>query len=97
MRVLLPLLASVLAASVHAQGTAPSRGQLLYETHCISCHSTQMHWRDQRLARDWGTLKFQVRRFQDISGLGWNDDDVDAVARYLNDTIYRYPESQARR
>jgi len=96
MRVFL-LLAFLVSAGVHAQGAAPSRGQLLYETHCVECHTTQMHWREQRLARDWGTLKFQVRRFQGIAGLAWNDADVDAVAHYLNDTIYRFPESQARR
>ena len=98
MRTLLAILSLVLAASVHAQDTPrDTRGQLLYETHCIACHTTQMHWREQRLARDWGTLKFQVRRFQGIAMLGWSDEDVDAVAHYLNDTIYRFPESQARR
>lgn len=90
-------LALVLAAPAHAQGAAPSRGQLLYGNHCVECHTTQMHWRDQRLARDWGTLKAQVRRFQGIAGLNWSEDDVDAVTRYLNETIYRFPEAQARR
>lgn len=93
------LLAAVFlsCAAAQAQTAPPTRGQLLYETHCIECHTTQMHWRDQRLARDWGTLKVQVRRFQDIAGLGWSDEDVTAVTRYLNDTIYRFPDAQAKR
>jgi mono/diheme cytochrome c family protein len=97
MRVLAPVLALLLATSAHAQDAGASRGQLLYGTHCIQCHTTQMHWREQRLARDWGTLKAQVQRFQGIAGLDWSDSDVNAVAHYLNDTIYRFPESQARR
>jgi len=97
MRSVLPVLAFVLAAAAHAQDAGASRGQLLYGNHCVECHTTQVHWRDQRLARDWGTLKVQVRRFQGIAGLNWSDDDVDAVARYLNDTIYRFPQTQARR
>jgi mono/diheme cytochrome c family protein len=97
MRVLAPVLALFLATSAHAQDAGASRGQLLYGTHCIQCHTTQMHWREQRLARDWGTLKAQVQRFQGIAGLDWSDSDVNAVAHYLNDTIYRFPESQARR
>jgi hypothetical protein len=28
--------------------------------------------------------------------LGWNDDDVDAVARYLNDSIYKFPRTDGR-
>lgn len=32
------------------------RGELLYNTHCVACHSTKMHWRDQRLATDWKSL-----------------------------------------
>jgi mono/diheme cytochrome c family protein len=90
-------LAVLAPAHAHAQTAAPSRGALLYNTHCIECHSTQMHWREQRLARDWHSLKAQVRRFQGVAGLAWNEEDIDAVARHLNDTIYRYPETQARR
>ncbi|WP_236589641.1 c-type cytochrome [Ramlibacter aurantiacus] len=69
----------------------PSRGELLYDNHCIECHSTQMHWRDQRLATDWSSLKAQVRRWQATAHLGWSEEDIDAVTRHLNETIYRYP------
>lgn len=69
---------------------SPSRGRLLYETHCIACHNSQMHWRDQRLARDWDGLVAQVRGWQARASLGWNDDDVLEVARHLNDIVYRF-------
>lgn len=98
MRPLLVFLLSLAAAGAHAQGTAaPGRGQLLYSTHCVECHTTQMHWREQRLARDWNTLREQVRRFQGVARLAWTEDDIDAVARHLNDTIYRFPRTQAAR
>ena len=41
-------------------------------------------------------LKSELR-FQGIAALNWSDEDIDAVTHYLNDTIYRFPESQARR
>jgi mono/diheme cytochrome c family protein len=91
------LLVLAVLTPVHAQAPAPSRGELLYNTHCIACHSTQMHWREQRLARDWPSLKAQVRRFQGVAGLAWSDEDIAAVTRHLNDTIYRFPETQAQR
>ena len=86
---------SVLAVSsafAHSQGTpAQTRGGLLYNTHCISCHTTQMHWRNDKRAYDWGSLNFQVRRWQNNAGSQWGDADITDVSRYLNDTIYRYP------
>lgn len=98
MRLLLStLFALAVLAPAHAQTPPSSRGQLLYDNHCVECHTTQMHWRQQRLARDWESLKGQVRRFQGLAGLAWSDEDIEAVARHLNDTIYRFPEPQARR
>ena len=85
------------AAGACAQTAAAGRGQLLYETHCIECHTTQMHWRDRRVAHDFDSLKKEVRRWQSQIGLAWSEDDVAAVAQHLNTTIYRFPEPQARR
>ena len=95
----LALLAALAAASFSASAApaaqaapaSPTRGELLYTTHCIACHNSQMHWRDQRLATDWASLRAQVRRWQDVAKLGWSDDDIREVTRYLNDRIYRFP------
>ena len=77
---------------------APSetRGELLYSTHCVTCHTTQMHWRNDRQAIDWDSLKFQVRRWQGNAGLAWNDADIAEVSRYLNETIYHYSQINVR-
>ena len=88
------LLSMALCAPAGAQQPAPSRGQLLYTTHCIECHTTQMHWRTLHQARDWDSLKAQVRRWQGEARLDWPEQDVDAVARYLNDTIYGFPRPE---
>ena len=79
------------AQAAPAAAPAPTRGELLYTTHCIACHNSQMHWRDQRLATDWPSLRAQVRRWQEVGKLGWADDDIREVTRYLNDRIYRFP------
>src|SRR5450432_4808166 len=80
------------AHDIAAQPAAgASRGELLYSTHCVGCHSTQVHWRDDRLATDWASLRMQVLRWQGNTGLAWSDDDIAAVTRYLNDLYYRFP------
>lgn len=68
-----------------------TRGELLYATHCIACHDVQIHWRDKRVAADWAGLQAEVRRWQIISRLGWSEDDVVDVTRYLNTLHYHYP------
>jgi mono/diheme cytochrome c family protein len=74
------------------QAQSPTRGELLYTTHCMACHSTQMHWRQNKLATNWDTLMAQVRHWQGVARLEWSEVEVEEVARYLNQTIYRYPE-----
>lgn len=68
-----------------------TRGELLYSTHCIACHSTKIHWRENKLASNWSSLQSEVQRWQGIARLGWDNDDIESVARYLNATYYRYP------
>ena len=81
------------AAAIVPGAYAQSRGQLLYSTHCISCHTSEMHWRDKKVATDWKSLRFQVRRWQGNAGLSWSEDDILEVTRYLNESIYRYVQT----
>lgn len=90
------LLGTCIAASAQATGPWPARGELLYERHCGGCHSEQVHWRGKKLAVDWATLKAEVRRWQAEARLGWSEAEVVDVARFLNETIYRYPQSSDR-
>jgi len=74
-----------------AQGQiTPSRGELLYATHCSGCHSTQLHWRAKKLATNWPRLRAEVDRWQKSAGLGWRDEEVTDVARYLNTRYYHF-------
>ncbi|MBO9648789.1 MAG: cytochrome C [Variovorax sp.] len=73
-----------------APAAAQSRGELLYTTHCVACHTTEVHWRDRRLATDWDSLQAQVSRWQAIGFLGWSDDDIAAVTKYLNESYYGF-------
>ncbi|UOA09404.1 hypothetical protein [Methylobacter sp. S3L5C] len=67
------------------------RGAMLYENHCLECHTQQIHWRDKKMVTDWKSLITEVNRWQYISGLEWSKHDVEAVSRYLNNRYYHYP------
>jgi hypothetical protein len=83
-----------LAGGAAGQAAAPaetSRGALLYQTHCIECHTAQVHWRSRHAVTDWASLVAQVRLWQSNAQLGWRDEDIEAVARHLNDLHYHFP------
>lgn len=94
--VLLACLASWAPAQAQAL-SEPSRGELLYSTHCLACHSTQIHWRDKQAAQNWAGLKAQVSRWQITTGLSWSEEDITQVATYLNARFYQFPLPQADR
>ncbi|MBL8394238.1 MAG: cytochrome c [Candidatus Accumulibacter sp.] len=66
-----------------------TRGELLYSTHCIACHNREVHWRDRRLVTDGKSLRSEVRRWQQMANLGWSEDEIEDVARYLRGAEYR--------
>jgi mono/diheme cytochrome c family protein len=84
------IVATAMAAPISAP--AESRGELLYTTYCVGCHTSQVHWRDRRQARDWPTLRAEVTRWQATAGLALDAADIDALAVYLNGLYYHFPE-----
>lgn len=68
-----------------------SRGKLLYSLHCVTCHTEQKHWLANKKVSDWPSLVSQVRLWQSISNLKWDNHDIESVARHLNTLYYHYP------
>lgn len=94
-RTLLFALILLVGKNVHSatqSGDELARGNLLYTTHCVSCHSLEIHWREKKLVRNWNDLKMQVSRWQKNAGLGWGKEDVEQVSSYLNVTFYHFPD-----
>jgi len=85
------VLCGIQAASAAQPNPDATRGELLYAKHCFACHGKRIHWREKRLITDWKSLHSEVRRWQSIAGLGWSEQDIADVARYLNTLHYRYP------
>jgi mono/diheme cytochrome c family protein len=86
----LAALAALHGSPLRAQTQSQSRGELLYNANCVACHNEKMHWRGRKLVNDWESLAEQVRRWQQASSLGWRDDDILEVSRYLNDRFYGF-------
>ena len=77
--------------SAHAQlKEGEIRGELLYAMYCNACHTSQIHWREKKLATDWHSLKAQVRLWQANAGLGWGEEEISDVTHYLNAVYYHF-------
>ena len=66
-----------------------SRGQLLYEDHCQSCHTSIVHVRETHKARTLKDLEKWVRHWSDELKLPWGADEVRDVVDYLNVRYYK--------
>lgn len=80
-----------------AQDAPTSRGELLYENHCMSCHTSIAHVRDNRRAKSAAEVGAWVRRWATELKLGWTDADIAAVTRHLNKRYYKFDATAAAR
>jgi hypothetical protein len=49
-------------------------------------------WHALGQARDWDSLRSQVRRWQAAGNPGWSESEIDEVARSLNRAVFRFAE-----
>jgi mono/diheme cytochrome c family protein len=91
-RAVLPANAAIAAADTQLK-VGEARGALLYSTHCAACHTSKIHWREKRLVTDMESLKQQVRRWQASIDLGWTEDEIADVVRYLNAVYYNFQDA----
>jgi mono/diheme cytochrome c family protein len=66
------------------------RGRLLYENHCVVCHTPKVHRRVPPLPIDMKELRRIVSTWAKGEQLGWSEQDVTDVAEYLDSTHYRF-------
>ena len=84
---LLPVLCvALLAAAPVAADEA--RGKLLYENHCMVCHESTVHVREDRKVEDRAGIMRMVVRFSDHLGLDWSAEEMRDVADYLAAEYY---------
>jgi len=68
----------------------PSRGQLLYENHCMACHESIVHIRTQQQARSLPALREKVMHWAAYMQLRWGKEEVEDVVGHLNSHYYKF-------
>ncbi len=67
------------------------RGRLLYENHCMSCHTSTVHIRDQRKSKTPAEMRAWILRWSGELKLNWSEDELADVYQYLNNRYYKFP------
>ena len=65
------------------------RGEMLYQNHCVACHESTVHIREDRKVKSYADLEQYTRRFAGLAGVEWSEADMELVIEYLNRTRYK--------
>src|SRR5688500_2999796 len=90
---------ALFASAVSAQNTkrtapTPSRGEMLYENHCTSCHDSIVHVRNNRRAKSLADVEYWVQRWSFDTGLAWKQSEIDDVTQYLVRRYYKFDKAK---
>ena len=66
------------------------RGRLLYENHCMVCHESVVHVREDRKAASREDLQAWIRRWERQLELKWDSSEIEDVTEFLNDRYYGF-------
>jgi len=66
------------------------RGQLLYENHCGKCQESLVHIRENHKAKSFADVQSWVIKWQAHEKLGWKNDEILDVTRYLANRFYKF-------
>ena len=67
----------------------PQQGQLLYETHCGTCHYEKVHERKGTKIDTIAALKVEVAKWARQTSRSFTPAELDDIAEYLNQSHYR--------
>ncbi len=68
-----------------------SRGRMLHENHCTSCHESVAYIRAKRKAKNYEAVRYWVNQRANWLKLGWTGLEKQEVIQYLNERYYKYP------
>jgi len=88
---LFPMVFSVLLSYAMPVSAGTERGRLLYENHCMSCHVSTVHVREQRRSKTPAEVRAWIVRWSGEQKLNWGEDELADVYQYLNNRYYKFP------
>jgi len=88
---LFSVVTSILLSCAMPVSADAERGRLLYENHCMSCHASTVHIRDQRKSKTPAELHAWILRWSEELKLNWREAERADVYQHLNNRYYKFP------
>ena len=76
-----------------AQIPDAARGRILYENHCVACHTAAVHSRPNRIAITREDIREIVDHWRRQQSLRWSAQDTEDVVEFLGRTRYHLAPS----
>ncbi len=67
-----------------------TRGFELYSNHCVACHESVVHVREQRKVDSLDTMKAYILHWTEYQNLSWTDEEIADVQTFLNKRYYKF-------
>jgi len=83
-------LATTLLTAPAAQAADLVLGKKLHSENCLKCHGTEKYSAPNRKVHSMSALKTRVQGCATNLSLSWFEDEVDAVAAYMNQEFYKF-------
>lgn len=78
------------ATQAAAQIPDPERGRMLYENHCVVCHTAKVHTRPNRIAVTREEVREIADHWRRQQNLTWSAQDTEDVVEFLGRTRYHF-------
>ncbi|MFC1665613.1 c-type cytochrome, partial [Pseudomonadota bacterium] len=75
-----------------AQPGDVQRGKSLYENHCMECHTSVVHVREDHKAKSINEIQQFIIRWVNYKKIPWTMEEVQDVLAYINEQYYHYGE-----
>lgn len=82
-----------IAATAHADSVLlgnAANGKKLVQAHCTACHGSEVYTRAGHTVHDSSALAKRVHFCSSRTGANLNDNQINDVVKYLNDTFYHF-------
>jgi mono/diheme cytochrome c family protein len=80
---------NVASAATTEKKEAMSRGQMLYDNHCLRCHADNVHLRATSKVHSLDDLNHEVRKWVSLQRLDWHEDEIRDVSDFMNHKYYQ--------
>jgi cytochrome c5 len=79
-----------LIATAPVTALSSTNGKAIYNKSCTGCHGTDVFTRPDRRVKNMSKLKNRVKQCSYAVEAKWFDEEINAVADYLNKDFYKF-------